>query len=140
MAIEKYIAAASLGLFIMFVGEIITIYVFMIDAVRELEPSPKILQFISIGVAPASILAAVSYIMSRRYGSKLIGGMIAAGGVIMLIGMIYAQTLIDKIEPSYLVFVVTITPVIFMIVSIPVIIVGIMLMRIKKVRPKKEYF
>jgi hypothetical protein len=41
MGIEKYIAAASLGLFIMFVGEIITLYDFMIEPPREIEPEPK---------------------------------------------------------------------------------------------------
>ena len=36
-------------------------------------PDPKLIQFVSIGVAPAGILAAVAYIMSRNYGSKQIG-------------------------------------------------------------------
>ena len=35
MAVEKYIAAASLGLFIMFVGEIITMYNFMQDTTEH---------------------------------------------------------------------------------------------------------
>ena len=139
MGIEKYIAAASLGLFVMFVGEIITLYDFMIEPVRDVEPEPKVLQFISIGVAPAVILAGTSYIMSKRYGSKPIGWMIIAGGVILLIGMIYAQLLLDDIEPSYLTQAVTITPPLFIAVSIPVIIVGVLLLRIKTRKPKKEY-
>ena len=144
MAVEKYIAAASLGLFIMFAGEIITIYNFMQDAPGEtstfiLEPDPKILQFISIGAAPALIMSAVSYIMSKRYGSKPIGMMIIAGGAIMLGGMAYAHSLIDGINSVYEnEFIPIITP-LFMIVSIPVIIVGLMLLRVKKRRPKKEY-
>ena len=144
MAVEKYIAAASLGLFIMFVGEIITIYNFMQEAPGEtstftLEADPKILQFISIGAAPALIMAAVSYIMSKRYGSKPIGIMIIAGGAIMLGGMAYAHSLIDGINSVYEnEFIPIITP-LFMMVSIPVIIVGSLLLRIKKRRPKKEY-
>ena len=139
MAIEKYIAVASVGLFIMFVGEIITLYVFMIDAERDVEPAPKVLQFISIGAAPAVILAGSSYLMARKYGSKLIGTLIIAGGAIMMVGMAYAYTLIDKIDPIYQVFTVTITPPLFMLVSISVIVVGALLFRIKKRRPKKEY-
>lgn len=139
MGIEKYIAAASLGLFIMFVGEIITLYDFMIEPVREVEPNPKVLQFISIGIAPAVILAGTSFIMSRRYGSKPIGYMIIAGGVILLIGMVFSQLLLDDIEPEYLTQAVTITPPLFIGVSIPVIIVGILLLRVKKRKPKKEY-
>jgi hypothetical protein len=140
MAIEKYIAVASLGLFIMFVGEIITLYDFLIDPRQEIEPVPKILQFISIGIAPAVILAGTSFIMAKRYGSKAIGAMILAGGVILMIGMIFAQTLVESIHKDYLVQTVIIIPPLFMAVSVPVMITGIILLRIKKKKPKKEYF
>ena len=144
MAVEKYIAAAGLGLFIMFSGEIITIYNFMQSDPTQveslvLEPDPKILQFISIGVAPAVIMVAVSYIMSKRKGSRQIGLMTIAGGAIMFGGMVFAHSLIGGIDPAYKSeFLPIITP-LFMIVSIPVIVVGSMLLREKKLRPKKEY-
>lgn len=144
MAVEKYIAAAGLGLFIMFVGEIITIYNFMQDVPGEtstfiLEPDPKILQFISIGVGPAIIMSTVSFIMSKRQGSKPIGIMIIAGGAIMLGGMTYAYSLINGINSAYeSQFIPIITP-LFMIVSIPIIIMGTRLLKAKKMRPKKEY-
>ncbi|MFB3152095.1 MAG: hypothetical protein ACE1Y0_01315 [Nitrosopumilaceae archaeon] len=140
MAIEKYIAAAALGLFIMFVGEILSLYNFLIEPQIPLEPESKIFQFISIGTAPAVILCGTSYIMSKRYGSKPIGKMIIAGGVILLVGMIIAQLLLDEIDTIYLLPAVTITPPLFMAVSIPVMITGIILHRVKKKRPKKEYF
>ena len=140
MAVEKYVAAASLGLFIIFVGEIITLYDFMIEPQREVEPAPKVLQFISIGIAPALVLTGTSFIMAKKYGSKQIGAMIIAGGAVLLVGMSYAYTLLDKIEPNHLVFAVSITPPLFISVSIPVMVVGILLLREKKERPKKEYF
>jgi len=145
MGIEKYIAIASLGLFVMFVGEIITIYTFMIDPPNDIstlgfEPEPKVLQFISIGIAPAVILAGTSYLMARQYGSKPIGLMIIAGGVILLIGMIVAYTLLEQLDEVFLVTAVTITPPLFIAVSIPVIVVGVKLLKQKKRRPKKEYF
>ena len=71
MAIEKYIAAASLGLFVMFVAETITVYTFIIDpkeGLEAIEPAPKMWQFISIGVAPAVIMASVSFIMVKSSG------------------------------------------------------------------------
>ena len=139
MGIEKYIAAASLGLFIMFVAEIITLYDFMIQPPRDVEPEPKILEFISIGVAPACVLAGTSFIMSKRYGSKPIGLMIIASGVILFVGMLIAQSLIDSIDQAYLIGTVIITPPLFMGVSIPVMIFGVILFRIKKPKPKKEY-
>lgn len=139
MGIEKYIAAASLGLFIMFVAEIISLYHFMIQPLIAVEPEPKILQFISIGVAPACVLAGTSFIMSKRYGSKPIGLMIIASGVILFVGMMIARSIIDSIDQAYLIGTVIITPPLFMVVSIPVIIFGVILFRIKKPKPKKEY-
>lgn len=146
MGIEKYIAAASLGLFVMFVGEIITLYTFLInppesfELVVQIEPSPKILQFISIGVAPAVIMAAVSFILSKKYGSRPVSMMIIAGGVVLLIGMIYSFTLIEQIQPEYVVDAVQIVPPLFIAVSFAVIAFGIILFRIKKQKSKKEYF
>jgi hypothetical protein len=144
MAVEKYIAAASLGLFIMFVGEIITMYNFMQDTEQTsfiiIEPNPKILQFISIGVGPAIIMATVAFFMSKRYGSKPIGIMIIAGGVILLGGMALAHSLINGMNSAYeSEFIPIITP-LFMIVSIPVIIIGTRLLKVKKRKTKKDYF
>ena len=146
MAIEKWAAVASIGLFAMFSGEMVSIYNFMTDVPDDLEfgpmfeANPKILQFISIGVAPASILAALSFLMSKRYGSKPIGAMIIGGGLIMMIGMIVCYSLIDRINEQYITDAVKFTPVLFMLLSIPVMITGTVLFRIKKPRPKKEYF
>ena len=146
MAIEKWLAVTSLGLFAMFAGEMISVYYFMTDVPEAIEFSitfdadPKIFQFISIGVAPAGILAAVPFIMTRRYGSKQVGGLIVAGGVIMLVGMFVTYSLIDKIDDAYITDVVEYSPILFMILSIPVIVVGAYLTKEKKRRPKKEFF
>jgi len=146
MAIEKWLAVTSLGLFAMFAGEMISVYYFMTDVPEAIEFSitfdadPKIFQFISIGVAPAGILAAVPFIMTRRYGSKQVGGLIVAGGVIMLVGMFVTYSLIDKIDDAYITDVVEYSPILFMILSIPVIAVGAFLTKEKKRRPKKEFF
>ena len=146
MGIEKWIAAVSLALFIMFIGEMVSIYVFMTDVQEDFafgldfDATPKILQFISIGVAPASIMAGLSYFMSRRYGSKPVGYLIIVGGIVMLIGMAYCYTLVDKIQVQFLSDMVSYTPILFMILSIPVVIVGASLLKTKQKRPKKEYF
>ena len=144
MAVEKYIAAAGLGLFVMFSGEIITIYNFMqIDPIQSgafiLEPDPKILQFISIGAAPAIIMASVAFMMTKRYGSRPIGAMIVAGGAVMLVGMAVAHSMIDGISPVYeSEFVPVVTP-LFMLVSIPVMAVGAFLFLVKRERRRREY-
>ncbi len=140
MQYGAYIAMAGIGLYAIFVGEIITIFNFMIDPTLTdfFEPESKILQFISIGVAPAVIMSGTSYMMARKFGSKQIGRLIIAGGIVLLVGMSYAYTMLDSIDKDYHVFTVIIVPPLFMAVSIPVMIVGALLFRIKK-RPKKYF-
>ena len=143
-----YIAMAGIGLYAIFVGEMISIFNYMLEPSGEvllddfikpqIEPSGKILQFISIGVAPGLVMTATSYMLARKFGSKQIGWLIIAGGLVLLIGMFYANTMIDGIEKDLRVFTVTITPPLFMAVSIPMIVVGALLFRIKK-RPKKYF-
>lgn len=146
MAIEKWLAVTSLGLFAMFAGEMISVYYFMTDVPEAIafsitfDADPKIFQFISIGAAPAGILAAVPYIMTRGYGSRPVGGLIAAGGVIMLIGMFVTYSLVDKIDDVYITDVVQYSPLLFMVLSIPVIAIGAYLTKEKKRRPKKQFF
>lgn len=139
MAIEKWIGAASLGLFVMFVAEIITIFNYLSSPIQEIQPGPKVLEFISIGIAPAVILAGTSYLLSRRFGSRIIGSMIISGGAVLLAGMYYANNMLAHIPFQYLVTEVTVTPPLFMVVSIPVMIVGALLFRLKP-KPKKQYF
>ena len=143
MALEKYLALAGLALSVFFVAEIITIFNFMsnplIDETFLFEAKPKIFQFISMSVAPAMIVFGVSFVLSKRYGSKLNGSLIAAGGVIILVGMIYAYTMIENIEEKLIDDSVEITPIIFMIVSIPIIILGLRLFKTRTRKPKKNY-
>ena len=143
-----YIAMAGIGLYAIFVGEMISIFNYMLEPSGEallddfikppVDASGKILQFISIGVAPGLVMSATSYMIARKFGSKQIGWLIIAGGLVLLIGMFYANTMIDGIEKDLRVFTVTITPPLFMAVSIPMMIVGALLFRIKK-RPKKYF-
>ena len=134
-----YIAMAGIGLYAIFVGEIISIFHFMSEQTFEtFEPESKMLQFISIGVAPAVIMSGTSYLIARKYGSKQIGWLVIAGGIVLLVGMSYAYTMLDSIDKDYQVFTVIITPPLFIVVSIPVMIVGALLFRIKK-RPKRYF-
>ena len=134
-----YIAMAGIGLYAIFVGEIISIFHFMSEQTFEtFEPESKILQFISIGVAPAVIMSGTSYMLARKFGSKQIGWLIITGGIVLLVGMSYAYTMLDSIDKDYQVFTVIITPPLFIVVSIPVMIVGALLLKTKK--RLKSYF
>ncbi len=146
MNIEKWLAITSVALFAMFAGEMISVYNFMLNVpiddafLRTFEPDPKIIQFISIGFAPAGILTAIAFIISKQYGSKTIGGMIIVGGVIMLVGMYVCYSMINKIDDQFITNSVKYVPILFMVLSIAVMGVGAYLSKHKKIRPKKEYF
>ena len=133
-----YIAMAGIGLYAMFVGEIISIFNFMNNPEIAIEPASKILQFISIGVAPGVIMTGASYMIARKFGSKQIGWLVIAGGIVLLVGMTYAYTMLDSIDKDYQTFKVMITPPLFMLVSIPIMVVGALLFRLKK-RPKRYF-
>ena len=138
MAMEKYIAIAGIALCVMFVGMIITIFQFMNEPTIDIHPAEKVLQFISMSIAPATVMFGTSFMLARKFGSRQIGSLIIIGGIIVLVGMFFANTLIDDIDKSYRVYTVTITPPLFMLVSIPIMIFGALLFRLKK-RPKKYF-
>ncbi len=133
-----YIAMAGIGLYAMFVGEIISIFNYMNNPEIAIEPASKVLQFISIGVAPGVVMSGTAYMIARKFGSKQIGWLVIAGGIVLLVGMLYAYTMLDDIPKDYQVFTVMITPPLFVLVSIPIMVVGALLFRLKK-RPKKYF-
>ena len=143
MALEKYMAIAGLALSIFFVAEVLTLFNFMIDPADNdsfgFEAAPKLFQFISLSIAPAGIMYGVSFVLSKRYGSKFNGMLIILGGVIILVGMLYANTMIEDLKPELVDFATEITPVLFMGVSIPIIIVGARLLKIRPRNPKKSF-
>ena len=133
MALERYLAIAGLALSVFFVAEIITVFNFMANPSGNLEfgfeAAPKIFQFISLSIAPAIILFSVSFVISKRYGSKINGALIISGGVIVLTGMIFSYTMIDDIQEKLIDSTVEITPLIFIVVSFPIIFIGMRLLK-----------
>ena len=81
----------------------------------------------------------VSFVLSKRYGSKFNGMLIIFSGIIVLIGMVYAYTMIEDLKPELVDFATENTPIIFMGVSIPIIIVGARLLKTRPRNPKKEF-
>ena len=143
MALEKYMAIAGLALSIFFVAEVITLFNFMIDPADNdsfgFEAAPKLYQFISLSIAPATIMMGVSFHLSKRYGSRLNGMMIIVSGIIVLLGMAFAYVMIEDLKPELVDFSVEIVPIIFMVTSIPVIVFGARLLKTRPRKPKKNY-
>ena len=65
--------------------------------------------------------------------------LIILGGAIILVGMLYANTMIEDLKPELVDFATEITPVLFMGVSIPIIIFGARLLKTRPRNPKKDY-
>ena len=143
MALEKYMAIAGLVLSIFFVAEVFTLFNFMIDPADNdsfgFEAAPKLYQFISLSIAPATIMMGVSFHLSKRYGSRLNGMMIIVSGIIVLLGMAFAYVMIEDLKPELVDFSVEIVPIIFMVTSIPVIVFGARLLKTRPRKPKKNY-
>ena len=143
MALEKYMAIAGLALSIFFVAEVLTLFNFMIDPADNdsfgFEAAPKLFQFISLSIAPAGIMMGGAFFLSKRYGARFNGMLIILSGVIVLVGMLYANTMLEDLKPELVDFATEITPVLFMGVSIPIIIVGVRLLKTRPRNPKKSF-
>ena len=145
MRVENWLALTSLVFFVLFVGQIISLEYLLID---DQHPDlytqnfidSKLFMFYSIGAGPAGILAAVPFIMAKTYGSKPTGMIIVAGGAILLVGMLASYFILDSINDDYVTDYLQLTPLLFIILSFPVIGVGSYLTKEKKKRPKKEFF
>ena len=148
MQLEHWLGLGSIAFFVLFVLVVSSLYIFMFDDPNTSDlpidadnfANPKLLQFISITIAPGGILAAVAFILSKYYGSKQIGAMLIVDGIILLAGMAFSQTLIGNIAEPYITDTVLSLPPLFMGLSIPVFVFGIRLMKVRKPHPKKEYF
>ena len=148
MQLENWLAFGSIAFFVLFALVVNSLYLFMFEDPNVSDipidadnfANPKLLQFISITIGPGGILAAVAFILSKYYGSKRIGAILIVDGIILIAGMGFAQTLVDDIAEPYITDTVVILPPLFMAMSIPVFYFGVRLMKIRKPRPKKEYF
>ena len=146
MALEKWLGIASLALFAMFSGLMVSVYGFLSDVPDDFdyalafEADPKLLQFISISAAPAGVMGAVAFLLSRYYGSRPVGTLLIAGGCVMLAGMAVCHAMMERIDDAYMTDAVVIAPYVFMGLSAPVMAFGARLFKSKKRRPKKEYY
>ncbi len=138
MAVEQWVAAASFAMFVLFTAQVIGMDHFLKNPSYDIDPSSMMREFLSISGGPALILAGSSFLLARRYGSRLCGSLIIAGGIATLAGMYYAMTMVPGISPAFVTQEIQLVPPIFMGVSIPVMIVGGLLFRLKP-KPKRDY-
>ena len=101
--LETSLSLASLGLIVMFVLLMYSFLSFLIGpkALGQLvQPEGVIIQIVSISAAPGIVLTGITFVMVKNYGSKLIGTIICASGIVLLVGIILTQNMIAKIPES----------------------------------------
>ena len=85
----------------------------------------------------------VTLLLPEGYAIKsrpLIIGIIIVGGIILLAGSIVSYSWVDSIRDTYVTDAVQYLPILFIILSAPVMGVGASLILKRKKRPTKEYF
>src|SRR6478735_9418622 len=101
--LETALSLASLGLIVMFVLLMYSFISFLIGPKalgQVVQPEGVIIQIVSISAAPGIVLTGITFCLVKNYGSKLIGTIICASGIVLLIGIILTQNMIAKIPES----------------------------------------
>jgi hypothetical protein len=140
LKLEDWTGLASLGLSVMFVVLLLSLYNFLIGPEGEgpervVDPGSLILQIIFISAAPGLALAGFAFGMARSFGSKIGGMAVLAGGIIMAAGMAASLSILARIPDQYVVGVVGIAPYFFMAAGAGMAAVGAyMIVALKKRR------
>ena len=101
--LETSLSLASLGLIVMFVLLMYSFLSFLIGPKalgQVVQPEGVIIQIVSMSAAPGIVLTGITFVMVKNYGSKLIGTIICASGIVLLIGIILTKNMIAKIPES----------------------------------------
>lgn len=106
MKLETWVSLASLGLSVMFVILLISLYTFLIGPEgqgpeRVVDPGGLLIQQVSISAAPSVILAGFVFALTRTTGNRSAGLVLVGAGVAMLAGMLYAASLVPAIPRQY---------------------------------------
>ena len=141
MKLETWVSLASLGLSVMFVGLILSLYNFLIGPdgtgpMRVTDPGGLLIQQISISAAPSIILAGFAFILTRTVGNRPGGLMLVAAGAIMIAGMLVALDMLPRIPSQYAIGGIGVVPYIFAAAGAGVAgLGGYLVARSTKVRP-----
>ena len=129
MKLESWTSIASLALSAMFVAILISFYNFLIGPGAKgpsqvVDPSTLLIQEVFISAVPSVVLAGFTFAMAYTYGNRLGGLVLLAAGIIMIIGMILATTMVPRIQRQYVVGGVDAVPYIFIAGGAGVVAIG----------------
>ena len=116
----------------MFVALIISLNMFLVGPDSKgpssvVDPGALVIQETSISGAPALVLAGFVYFMGRGYRSVNAGMILIGAGIVMIVGMAFASTMLPHIQAEYLTGGVDILPYVFITVGIAIAAMGFLL-------------
>lgn len=119
----------SLGLAIMFVLLIISFYNVLIGTEgqgpeRYVDVRGVVVKTLSISGVPSIILAGISFGLSKNYGSRLVGLVLALTGVVLIIGMVIALSKSLMITDEFFHPLIVLVPYTFIAVGFAIFIIG----------------
>ncbi len=125
----EWMSIAVLGLIILFIFTLISFFLFLIGPkstgpTTTVEPSSALIQIISISIGPAIALSLFSNKLSE--GSKLSYSLILISGILLIVGMMYANTLVPKIISISLPEWISLVPWIFSGFGLLLILIGVL--------------
>jgi hypothetical protein len=123
------LSITSLGLAIMFVLLIISFYNVLIGTEgqgpeRYVDVRGVVVKTLSISGVPSIILAGISFGLSKNYGSRLVGLVLALTGVVLIIGMVIALYKSLMITDEFFHPLIVLVPYTFIAVGFAIFIIG----------------
>lgn len=125
----EWLSIAVLGLVVLFIFTLISFFLFLIGPkstgpTTTVEPSSSLIQIISISIGPAIALSLFSNKLSE--GSKLSYSLILISGILLIVGMVYVNTLIPQVTSISLPEWISFVPWIFSGFGVLLILIGIL--------------
>lgn len=113
----------------MFVLLVLSFYNFLIGSEgkgpeRFVDVRGVVIKALSISGAPSIILAGISFGLSKNYGNRLIGMLLAASGIVLIIGMVISLSISSNINSEFFHPILVLVPYTFIVGGIAIFIIG----------------
>ena len=142
--LETWISLGSLLMAIMFIALIISFYSFLVGPDGKgpgiyVDPQGVLIQIISISGVPSLILAGTVFGFQKKYETKHAALILIAAGIILIVGMFIAMTILPKINATYIIAGMDLILYIFVIGGIGVACFGCYLLNESKIKTMPKY-
>ena len=91
---------------------------------RYVDVRGVVVKTLSISGVPSIILAGISFGLSKNYGSRLVGLVLALSGVVLIIGMVISLSMSSRITAEFFHPLIVLVPYTFIVGGIAIFIIG----------------